>query len=480
MGSEDEVTPSEAPVFEAWDLPPDAPEPASWEEAAAPGGGVMRYPRWGEGGLAALAGSLRAARSAHLVERPARELAGLLGSVGRRFLDPGDPLTRRALEALPATAGVSPAMARTILEGMARDWTAERLGALLDAGFADPAVLDGFRPGPGGSRVRALGTPLTVHVGAGNVAGVTVTSLLRALLVKSAALVKPGAGDAVLPVLFARGLREADPEVAAALAVAYWPGAGAATAQAVGAADLVVAYGGTAAIRRVRGALPPTVPLVAYHHRVGAALVGRDRLARGELEATARAAARAVAVFDQRGCVSPHVLYVEEGGEAAPGEFAGAVAGALAALEEELPSGPLTAGEASELQQLRGSAEMEQAAGTGVEVWSGGEAPWTVVLDPDPRFEPSCTGRVVRVKPVSELREAVERLREVGPFLQTVGLAGAAGRTLELAEALGRLGATRVTPLEAVPWPPPWGHPDGAPPLGVLVRWTDLEIREGP
>lgn len=464
-------------VFDAWALPPGAPEPPGWEEREVEGadGHAIRYPRPDPAWLRELAGALRNGWHA-LREVPLRRRVEALGRVGARLLDEGDPLAREALEWLPPTAGISPPMAGEVLRGMARDWTPARLEALLEAELPDPGVLDGFRPAPGGGEVRAAGPPMTVHVGAGNVPGVTATSAVRGLLVGSAVLAKPGAGDVVLPVLVARGLAEVAPEVAHALAVLYWPG-GTASAEAavLREADLVVAYGGREAVDGLRRHTPAATPFVAYHHRVSLGMLGREALTGTEAAGTAERAARATGIFDQRGCVSPHVLYVEEGGEVEPREWAALLAGALGALEEELPTGPLLPAQASAVHQARGAAEMRAAAGDGVEVHAGEAAPWTVIYDPDPTFEPSCLGRVVRVTPVAALEAVPALLEHLSPFLQTVALEGAGDRRRPLAEALARVGAVRVTSLQSAPWPPPWWHHDGAGPLQVLLRWTDLE-----
>ena len=124
---------------------------------------------------------------------------------------------------------------------------------------------------------------------------------------------------------------------------------------------------------------------------------------------------------------------------------------------------------------MRGTAELMQAAGRG-RLWSGAGATWTVVLDPDPAFEPSCLGRTIRVKPVAGVKALLEVVRPFRRHLQTVGIAGLADATAtELAEGLARLGPVRIAPLETAPWPPPWWHHDGVGPLASLLRWTDLE-----
>lgn len=456
------------------------PRRATGSEAASP---VLRYPELDEGSARELAHRLVAHRD-RLADLPASELAHLLGRVGRRFLEPGDPLRDRALQLLPSTAGISPAMARAVLDGMAADWTPERLEGLLRADLGRPEALDAFVPGAAGGRVRAFGPRLGVHLSAGTVPGVSVTSLIRGLLVKSPVLLKPGRGDVVLPVLFLRALAREAPEVAAAAAVVYWPG-GATDAEdeLLRQADLVVVYGSDATVESVRSRLRPTTRLVAYRHRVSLALVGREalgpemeRAGDGDARPPApRALARAVALFDQRGCVSPHAVYVEEGGDATPRDFAEALARSLEALDRELPSGVVDPEEASRLQQLRGTTELRVAAGEGRELWHGGQSPWTVVYDPDPAFEASCLNRMVRVKPVGHAEELPDLLEPVARHLQTVAAEGLGERAEAVCGMLARIGVSRITPIEAAPWPPPWWHHDGAGALSALIRWADVE-----
>lgn len=463
--------------FDAWALPPDAAEPDRIEEVPAEAGdATLRHPVFEPGAVRELCRGLRRSGERILSRWEARRLGRALGRVGARFLEPGDPLRERALELLPRTAGLSRPMAREVLDGMARDWTVERIERLLRAEFGDPRLLDGFVSRAEGSRSRAFGPDLGFHVCAGTVPGVSATSLLRGLLVKSPTVVKPGRGDVVLPVLFARGVAEEAPDLATSVAVLYWPGGrGAMEEPFLREAGAVVVYGGVDTVRSVRERIPVTTPLVVYHHRLSVALVGRSALADdGRARRTAHAAARAVALFDQRGCVSPHAIFVERGG-VAPESWAREVASALGELATSLPSGALLPGEASAIQQLRGTAELRAAAGREVRLHHGEEEPWTVLVEPPEEFRPSCLGRVVRVHPVEALSDALTELADVGRFLQTVAVDGASRRRETLAGELARLGALRVTTLERAPWPPAWWHHDGTGPLRALTRWVDLE-----
>lgn len=425
-----------------------------------------------------LLGRLRHARERHLARLPVADVVAAVDEAARRLERPDEP--RRVLleAALPAVTGYSPAMVRLVLGRMLADWREGALRSLLRAEFEDPGVLDAFRPGQGRLdriRVRAYGPDLAFHIFAGNVPGVAVTSLVRSLLVKAATLGKTASGDPLLPALFAQTLAEVSPELGDCVAVTYWPGGSTALEDlAFRAADAVVVYGGAAALEEVRPRIPAGTRLVEHGPRLSFALIGREALG-GEARRTAALAASAAAIFDQQGCVSPHVVYVERGGETAPEEFAVLLSAELARLAQELPRGRLSLAEAATIQQVRGAAEFRALGGQQVEVYAGPGTEHTVIFDADPAFTASCLNRVVWVKPLEELEDVVALVRSYARYLQTVGIAAREDRRAALAERLGRAGACRITDLERMPWPPAAWHHDGQEPLRELVRWVDLE-----
>lgn len=422
-----------------------------------------------------LATFLRETRGEGLSHLPVERVLSAVHQATERLRDPGGGLRGTILEALAAQAGLSLPMAAAVLDGMTRDWARDRLESLLESEFPNPGVLDAFQQGRGGTRTRALGFPLTLHLGAGTVPGVSVTSLVRALLVKSAVLLKPGRGDVVLPVAFTRALAEVDPVLARSVAVLYWPRQGGEqTEMALRAADLVVVYGGDDTVAWVRSRLPPRTRLVAFRHRMGIGVVGRDALG-AHAPGMARDAAMAVALFDQKGCVSPQVLFVERGGEIEPQGWARLLASELDVLERTLPSGRISPEEAVALQQTRGRAEAEEGSGRGAVYHGAGTAPWTVLFEEGGAVEPTCLNRTVRVVPVDDAESVPARLEPWSPYLQTLAVAGLGERTEPFADKMARMGVSRVTPLGSAPWPPAWWHHDGLGPLQAMVRWTDLE-----
>lgn len=421
-----------------------------------------------------VADAARAAREAGQVlrARSTSEIVGLIDHVARRFLDPDDPIRTEALRWLPEVTGYSPAMCTRVLDRMAADWTDPALRRLLRAELGNPRVLDDFVPHARGQRVRAIPPDLVLHVLSGNVPGVGVTSIVRSLLVRAPAICKTAAGEPVLPVLFARALAAGDPDVGRALAVTYWRGGDVEREEAaLGEADLVVHYGGQEAITDLRRRLPPHVRLVDHGPRVSFAAVAREHAPRS---ASSRAAALAVALFDQQGCVSPHLVYVE-GGPAEAEDYAGRLARSLARLARELPRGRLSTEEAGVIQQLRGTMEFRGIAGQNVRLWAGPDLAYTVIFDADPAFAAACLNRTVWVKPVPDLDALPHLLRGYPHLLQTAAIDAPRARRHALATPLALAGVTRVTTLAAMPWPRSSWHHDGRGPLRELLRFCDLD-----
>ncbi len=461
-------------IFDGWHLPGlDADGPMHTLEYE---GVTVRAPVLDAADVEHMAGTLRARRAAVLAGAPVARIVDAVDGAAARLA--GGELRETAETLVAAVARYSPAMARLVLDRMSTDWRRDAMHDLLVRELGDPAVLDGFAalPDDPGRRVMARGPALTFHVFAGNVPGVAVTALVRSLLVKTASLSKTASDEPVLPVLFAGALQAVDPELADCLAVTYWPGtdeepAGAAAA----AADAVVVYGGEDAARAVHAAVGPETSLAVHGPRISFGVVGRAALRTDTVARTAADVARATAIFDQHGCVSPHVVYAERGGQVEPVELAAAVARAFDALEDELPRGPLRTEEAAAVRQVRGAAELQELDGQDVRVFTGPGTAYTVIYHGDSTFAPSSLNRTLWVRPVDDGIGVAALVRPHARLLQSCALAGFEDRTDAVATALARAGASRITTFRELPWPPPAWHHDGAGPLRELVRWTDLE-----
>jgi hypothetical protein len=456
----------------AWHLPALGTDDVERMDEKRHGDVRLLVPVLRPGVITRLAARVLDARREHLVQRSTADIIAVIDAAAER-LTTGD-MRALALRALPAISGFSPPMAARILDGMAGEWRAPALRALITAELGDGALLDGF-VASGSRRVRAFGPPLITHIFSGNVPGVAVTSLVRALLVKSASLGKTAAGEPVLAPLFARAVTEVDEAIGACIAVTYWPGGESEQeAEALAVADAIVVYGGENVVAGVRARAPGSRRIIEHGPKLSFGIIGRDALhSHADAQDLAIAVARAAADFDQHGCVSPHTVFVQRGA-VEPADFATLVAQALAHVGRTLPRGRVTAADAARIRDVATRAEFRGIAGSRTDVHHVEDA--LVIYDELPTLDASCLNRTLFIKPFDEPAQIIERITPYHDVLQSAAIAGFTATSAErLAADLAAAGVTRITDFQRLAWPAATWHHDGRGPLLELLRFIDFE-----
>jgi hypothetical protein len=427
-------------------------------------------------GLAAQMERIATARDSYLASLPVVRVVKLLDRVASRWLDPASPYRREAEALLPQVTGYAEPALRKGLASYLAMLREENLLRLLEEELREPRVLDGFvQRARGGGETRAFGPRLTTHIWSGNVPGLAAQSLVSALLVKSASLGKVASEEPLFATLLAESIADVDERLAECLAVTYWPGGDERIEPvAFARADAVIGYGSERAVDQIRARVPAPTRFVPYGHKLSFGAIGREALSADQLADTVDRAAYDVAKYDQQGCLSPHLLYVEADAEISPRAFARALSEGLGRYAALVPRGRLSLEESASLASVRTQHELRELAGEPVALWQSGGA--AVLFDQDPIFQPSCLNRTIYVKPVADLVLDVPRLAEpVRRYLQTCGVAASAERIRALACGLGQLGLDRVCPLGRMGDVSPTWHHDGRFTLLELLRWTDLE-----
>lgn len=396
-------------------------------------------------------GALRRAQRV-LAARRTEGAIETLTDVVDAWLTSDSPWFARAEALLPAATGFSLAMIRHALPTMLAPLRAPALADLLDAEV-------GKRRGSG----------LILHVLPGNLPGVAAIPAALSLAIGSAALLKAGRGDRIFPALFAASVAARDAELGACIAARYWPGGERECEDvALAAAELVVASGDDATISDL--AARTRRRFIGYGHRVSFAVVTGEIVA-DDFAAQAAAAQLAadVAIWDQRGCLSPQLCYVEGNVDTAH-RFAGLVADALRPLVQRLPSGRLTDAERLAVRRFRDEAEWRGLGGAGVAVFAlGGESDGTVVIESAPAFRPTPLCRSLRVMPVADIRALTALLAPVRALLEGAGLAAVPERWSDLARWLAECGVHRISAVGEMQRPPLDWRQGGRPRVGDWI-----------
>lgn len=372
-----------------------------------------------------------------LAVRSTESIVAALADVVDAWLAPRSAWRARAERALADSTGFSPAMLSYALPTMLAPLRGGALADLLAA------------------QVRARrGPALIVHILPGNLPGLAAIPAALSLAIGSTTLLKAGRGDRVFPALFAASIAERDAELGAAVAACYWPGGGRDCEDvALAAADLVVASGDDATIGDLAGRARRR--FIGHGHRVSFAVAAAEVVAdRAGAQRAAEQLAEDVVLWDQRGCLSPQLCFVEGTIDAAC-RFGELVAEALRPLAQRLPAARMDEAERLAVRRLRDEAEWRGLGGERAALFAlDGDGDGTVVVEPAPIFRPTPLCRSLRVLPVADLTELAAALAPVRAVLEGAGLAAPPRRWPELADWLAARGVHRVCGLGDMQRPP--------------------------
>jgi len=461
-------------------LPGIADDAVDWQTLSFDRGGSpveISVPSLSQEQIAALSDRVRAAAREKLKTLPVTRIVNIVDAAIARLLDRNDPYRQRMEELLPVITGYDAEMVRLGLTEYLKTFRKPQLTRFLAEDFPNPACLDDFQPLAKGGFAKAHGPDLLLHVWAGNVPGLPLWSFVSGLLVKAGAIGKVPSAEPLFASLFAQLLAEIEPEIADCFAVVWWKGGDPDSKMAfLKEADTVIAYGGNEALTALRQNLPVTTRFLAHGHKVSFGLVSKNALDTKKAPETARKVAWDIVRYDQQGCYSPHMFFVERGARVSPRDFARYVASELAAFQHRFPNRALSIAEAGDVAAWRQAEEMRLLSNAGSELMSDPDGAWSVVYDDSAEtLAPSGLNRTIRIAAVDTLEDAIPAISPFKPFLQTVGIAAAPEELFSHSALLGEAGVTRISALGRMTAPEAGWHHDGRFSLLDLVTLTEIE-----
>lgn len=397
-----------------------------------------------------------------------------IDTVAAQWCDRDWPVRRAARDAVVAATGLSVETVERSFDVELRNYRAESLWAVLRRELGNPQVLDDFCPDDDVSgRTMAVGPALTCHVLTGNVPGLPALSVVRALLVKSASVVKVASSEPTFAARFVDTLARAEPLFGDTIVVTYWDQTEIAVRDAVLAqADTVIAYGGDESCAAIRAATRLDQRFIAHNHKFSVGLLTRDYLDAAGLAETAEQVARDASMFDQHACIAAQA-YLVEGSIETVTHFAESV---QLAMRRYAATCPLGRPESSALAARRMRWVDRQywaAQSPRRRVWT---SPDSLVSVDDTLADTAGGDRMLQIVAVPSIDAMLDALRPYGSYLQNVAVGAPDSEMHTLAPALARLGATRLCAPGRMPDPSLiWKH-DGRACVAELVVWCDAEM----
>ncbi len=401
----------------------------------------------------ALAAADRAAEA--LRSRPHRQTLDSLAAVAELWADPEGSAMSEARTVLPDGTGYSEPVVRRGLGAMIDALRGDHVRHLLESELGR-----GSRPAP----------KRLTHVLSGNIPGISFAPIFLSLALEFPVLVKNAAGDPYSSAAMAASIARIDPDLARCLVVHDWRGGDVEMEDIAFAADVVVAFGSDAAIRaiapRVRGRF------FGHGHKISFAVVARDALASAAV--IADRLAFDVALWDQQGCLSPQLCFVERGGSATVDEFADAVSVALDGISPSLPPRRLGLAEQAAIATFRHECEWQPGTSRDRLLRASGTE-WTLSVEHLARFRATCLNRCLRIVAVDDFAQLPELLYPHRPHLEAAGIASTPPRGTELAAMLRDRGVHRVCAIGEMQTPDLTWQQGGGP---RVRHWVEPAARE--
>ncbi len=332
------------------------------------------------------------------------------------------------------------------------DINSDDLHTWLKSELGSATILDEFHP-HGPLLSKAIAPESILHIVSGNTAHAAFQSIIRGLLIGSHNVVKvPSSGLPALTDamhLFPDALRQMI-EIHSSLTDDHWS-----------KADAIVATGSDASIEAIQARIQPHQIFIAHSHKVSIGVVHDD------FETAAPLAARDISLYNQRGCLSLHAIYVSGDSNS----FAQLLANEMETFAHAHPPETLTSAEAGSIRNIRETVRFQAANDPELNLWeSRDNLDWTVIHDPSPELKLSCLNRCAYVKPLPDTFDS-KTLGVESKHLSTIALHPF---TQAKAICMENLPAHRICPMGQSQEPSLFWHHDGFAPLASLVKWKDI------
>jgi hypothetical protein len=416
-------------------------------------------------------------------DRSAR--TGVHGSVPARALHPHDlrltaSALRAAVEASIPSARIAAVVAQAAKElmddapligriaessGFSRQLIAASLQGLLTP-FLDGVHLEDF------SRKLRMRRELVGFVMPGNIAGGGLHEVVIALLAGCSIMIKSATAEPFFFEQLADAIARADGDLAHRLAVFDWGRQEIDLTSAMReCCDRIAVFGDDetiASFDRRSDRYPDNSgrrdDLAGFGDRMSCAIVMSDERSSVEDRATEVLLARDIALFEQRGCLSPHHIFIHDADGSYTPAFAEKLSAALDRLACELPP-PLNLRleDAAAIRRVRETARWQGLGGKQVHLWEGSNLSWTVIFDRNCSFAESPGFRTVRVSPFLDVEDLARRLDPTRGRLEACAIAGSSSLNRDTRRLVEMFGASYVCGVGKMQSPPiEWPHGSGA------------------
>jgi acyl-CoA reductase-like NAD-dependent aldehyde dehydrogenase len=395
-------------------------------------------------------------------QRSNADITAVLVKAARAWCAPDYPPRKRVTKALAESNRVDPGMISVGLDAIFGIITTAEITELLrreagDAGTLEPRTLGAPEHCDSGRR---FGPRLLYCATAGNLPGQSVPVLVSAALARSAVVIRDSARQPGLTAAFVESIRMNDPDLGDTFVVIDGR-RGEDNDTAVRHADRIEISGHDQTLEKLSAHYRDISPaeIILHGARSSAAVIA----AGADLTTAAQGVALDAVMYEGRGCLTPHTVFVERDALS----FAEQLADALSTFQSRWPRKTQSLAEETARRSFVDNAELSALSGTESAILRGPADVWCVGLGPATDVRPGPGHRCVRVVATANRRATLKRLGSMETPPAGIAIAG------EAVSAAGKdfceIGATRVCKTGELQRPPLYWEQDGRRRLAELL-----------
>ncbi len=416
------------------------------------------------------------------------EIFDFLAALGKRLHPADNPYLQQSFELSRATSGLSDSILRHHYNGIPNFFEREVVRDIAER-LIGIDYLEGWVEQPETLKrntrlsIRAVGAR-AVHIIAGNVPVVGVTTVIRNAITRSDAIIKTPSNDPLTTAAVVRTMIDRDPDhpVSRHVSVAYWKGGDQVVEEPLydpRRIEKIIAWGGFAGIKHLTQYLQPGLDLITLDPKHSATIIGPEAFAdEATLDQVAKRLALDVGVLNQEGCVNARVVYVQSGTDEAGLERANQLGERMFAALQTLPDHLSTPHKAFD-PELKAELDALSFVEDEFRLFGGRRNEGAVIVsqtDAPVDFARMLACRVANIVPIDDIEAAV---RSVNAYTQTIGIFPESLKT-SLRDRLAFQGAQRLVSLGGAATLMRTPQPqDGIEPLRRSVKWITDETADG-
>lgn len=397
---------------------------------------------------------------------PIRSIIDAVAGAAGAWCDTRFDPRQRALDAVGARTGYSPAVVEFAFDRLFRPMTADAIATVIAGELGSLDVLDAFVHRGDRGATRALPIGRVCIISSRTTIGVAIVPAIFALCAKCEVLVKDRE-DHLVSAFFAT-LTEMRAEFGGSVAARPWRGES--DAVSLDAFDSIVSFGNDRTLAAISASLQFPTRLIAYPSKVSAGYLTLQSLAtQRAADAVAYGAARDMLLYDGEGCLSLRVLFVERGANVSPARFCESLRDAIEGAAREFPT--VASAESSarratarDMASLKGDCDQQ--------IFTDARSSYLVVLDPPLDQLPLLLPRALSVYSVADPLEAVAYLERHRIPLEALAVTES---NADLRDVAAGFGASRIAAFGSLQDPPLGEFHGGRPRIAEFVRWISDE-----